>query len=80
MTYDRYRELMETEMCETGLTLTEEEIARGWHFCADWDGLLIGPGMGELAACQCPWVDPLTKKVTETQYNLTNLNLDDPPF
>lgn len=32
MTYDRYRELMETEMCETGLTLTEEEIARGWHF------------------------------------------------
>ena len=38
---------------ETGPHLTPEEIAAGWHFCIDWDGLLIGPGMGELESCHC---------------------------
>ena len=33
--------------------LTEQEIAEGWHFCWDWDGLLIGTGMGELDSCSC---------------------------
>lgn len=36
------------------LPLTEEEIKMGWHFCPDWDGLLVGPGMtGELESCLC---------------------------
>lgn len=29
------------------------EIVQGWHFCWDWDGLLVGPGMGELQTCTC---------------------------
>lgn len=35
------------------LELTEQEISEGWHFCYDFDGLLIGPGMGELNSCGC---------------------------
>jgi hypothetical protein len=33
--------------------LTPEEIAEGWHFCLEWDGLLVGPGMDELKYCNC---------------------------
>lgn len=33
--------------------LTDDEIEEGWHFCWDWDGLLIGPGMGEMERCTC---------------------------
>jgi hypothetical protein len=33
--------------------LTPEEIALGWHFCRDWDGLLVGPGTPELDSCHC---------------------------
>ena len=36
------------------VTLTEEEQNQGWHFCADWDYMLIGPGMHELYCCTCP--------------------------
>jgi len=36
--------------------LTEEEIAAGWHWCPDWDDLLIGPDPkwdGERELCHC---------------------------
>lgn len=33
--------------------LTNEETQQGWHFCWDWDFLLIGPGMREYEEC-CP--------------------------
>lgn len=33
--------------------LSPEELADGWHFCPDWDGLLVGPSMGELRCCVC---------------------------
>lgn len=46
--FDRYCSLMNDDSA-----LTEEEINCGWHFCADWDLLLIGPGMGEIASCDC---------------------------
>ena len=26
---------------------TPQEVAEGWHFCPEWDGLLVGPGMIE---------------------------------
>lgn len=51
MTEDRYNQLMSD--AEIAHCLTDEESAEGWHFCCDWDYLLIGPGMGELAACSC---------------------------
>jgi hypothetical protein len=49
MTEDRYQALMRDD----SLRLEPEEIREGWHFCLDWDGLLIGPGMPELECCVC---------------------------
>lgn len=40
-------------MLHDGLQLTEAEIAEGWHFCAEWDGLLVGPEMPEMESCLC---------------------------
>ena len=34
------------------ITLTEEE-QREWHFCYDWDGLLIHRDSGEFEVCVC---------------------------
>lgn len=33
--------------------LTEEEIMQGWHWCQDWDFMLLGPGMPEMSGCNC---------------------------
>ena len=35
------------------LVLNENDISRGWHFCPDWDDMVIGPGMPEMEACTC---------------------------
>lgn len=35
--------------------LTLEERADGWHFCPDWDFMLIGPTMPEWETCTCAW-------------------------
>lgn len=49
MTDKRYSELMHN----IDLTLTEEEIKEGWHFCQDWDGLLIHTSWKEYECCHC---------------------------
>lgn len=36
-----------------GRSLTESELAEGWHFCPDWDYLLVGPGSAEQDGCTC---------------------------
>lgn len=46
----RYQQIMASEENEP---LLPYEIAEGWHFCAEFDGLLVGPAMGELRACHC---------------------------
>ena len=34
--------------------LSEIEIQLGWHFCPEWDYMLVGPGMPtEQEACTC---------------------------
>ena len=57
-------------MKDDALSLTQEEIATGWHFCPEFDGLLIGPETPELDdVCLCrpenalPDNDPLIKKL-----------------
>ena len=45
----RYNELM----TNLELKLTEEEIKEGWHFCCEWDGLLIHPNDPEYECCSC---------------------------
>ena len=48
MNRDRYVEL------DNGKgELTLAEVAQGWHFCDEWDGLLVGPGMAEMECCGC---------------------------
>jgi len=49
MTEERYWELMD----DSYEKLAPEEIAKGWHFCEDWDFLLVGPDMEEAEACTC---------------------------
>lgn len=46
MTPGRYR-----VVDELGAGLTSEESAAGWHFCPDWDQMLVGPGMPEYEVC-----------------------------
>lgn len=36
-----------------GEGLTAAEWAAGWHWCSDWDFLLVGPGTPEADACTC---------------------------
>ena len=48
MTKDRYTALMRGDE-----SLTDAEMSQGWHFCWDWDGLLISPDMPEFNACIC---------------------------
>lgn len=46
---NRYTLLMRDEHSH----LSTEEIESGWHFCSEWDGLLIGPEMREFDYCSC---------------------------
>ena len=58
----RWRELMASD----DLNLTPYEIREGWHFCYEFDGLLVGPGMFELKACKCLTDDhPAYKSIVE---------------
>lgn len=46
------------------LKLTQAEIYDGWHFCHEFDGLLVGPEMGELRYCTClPKQHPARKTI-----------------
>lgn len=62
MTKQRYKQLTDTD----DYNLTADEIALGWHFCNEFDGLLVGPGMDELNYCSC-W--PKGHSVYETAPN-----------
>jgi hypothetical protein len=47
LTKKRWRELEKNP----DAYLTDAELAEGWHFCYDWNGMLIGPGMIEFDDC-----------------------------
>ena len=50
MDQERWIRLMESNE----MALTEGEAAMGWHWCGDWDGLLVGPSMPmEWECCTC---------------------------
>jgi hypothetical protein len=49
MNEQRYRELMGSPDAK----ITDEEWEEGWHYCPDWDFLLIGPETIESEACTC---------------------------
>lgn len=59
MDYKRYVKLNREEEP----VLTDEEVSQGWHFCYDWDYLLVGPGTAEIESCNCTF-DQLEPKVS----------------
>jgi len=59
MSPTRYRELLHSSMGiplplqMPPVDLAPREFRAGWHFCDDWDGLLIGPWDEEISFCHC---------------------------
>jgi len=49
MSAKRYSFLMENQ----SESLTLQEYEEGWHFCWDWDGLLIHKDDVEFSCCSC---------------------------
>jgi len=49
MTDARYKQLNDSDDYQ----LTPDEIALGWHWCNEFDGLLVGPECDELHFCSC---------------------------
>jgi hypothetical protein len=47
---DRERQI---ELDRSGEGLTKEEWDQGWHWCYEWDSMLVGPGMEEALSCSC---------------------------
>lgn len=67
MTNHRYREIM--NCCDA--RLTEPEIALDWHFCDEFDGLLVGPESFELHFCHCLPKDHPVYKTTPPMPDIT---------
>jgi hypothetical protein len=57
MTRERWLELMQPYAENDGINLTPEEIAAGYHWCEEWDGLLIHVDDDEFDCCTCSWMD-----------------------
>lgn len=55
MTKERYQALMAPD---SELSLTDEEVKEGYHFCWDWDGLLIHKDDPEAECCSCNLKQP----------------------
>lgn len=70
MTQERMKELE-----VTGGALTSEETEAGWHYCPDWDYMLIGPDDAECESCLC---DHEPKIVYQDYRNLAPIQ-DCPP-
>lgn len=41
------------ELDRSGQGLTEEEWNQGYHWCLEWDDMLVGPGQDEALFCGC---------------------------
>ena len=58
MTRERWLELMQPYAENDGINLTAEEVEAGWHWCEEWDGLLIHVDDDEfLCCCSCSWME-----------------------
>lgn len=66
MTDKRYDELM-TEDSSISCVLTEEELNEGWHWCLEWDDLLIHPNdTTEYSFCRCEGFEKFAEEVRRT--------------
>lgn len=81
MTRERWKQLMGDCVAGAGLQrLTLEEMESKWHFCDEWDGLLVGPEMEEFEFCSC-YRDKIGIEPPEarTKYRSTENSRSEPP-
>ena len=57
MTQERWDYLMRPFEGDESVMLTAEELANGWHWCDEWDGLLIHADDGEFIHCKCGFME-----------------------
>jgi len=48
--------------------LTPEEVEDGWHFCPDWDDMLIHVDDDEFQCCPCSWMDKFRTPERQAAY------------
>jgi hypothetical protein len=53
MVYNNMEHARYIEVIKAGAALTEAEVKEGWHFCPEWDFLLIHPDDPEAECCDC---------------------------
>jgi hypothetical protein len=63
MESERWNAVMNWSGQADEMRLTPAEMDAGWHFCYDWDELLVGPGMMELSCCHCEFDEPARSNV-----------------
>jgi hypothetical protein len=72
MTQERWLELMKPVGVNEDMMLTAEELADGWHWCDEWDSLLIHVDDREFEHCKCKFMDKFRtperiRKMTQEQ-------------
>ena len=56
MTQERWNYLMQPFDGDESVMLTAQELADGWHWCDEWDGLLIHADDREFDHCKCDFM------------------------
>jgi hypothetical protein len=63
MTQERFDFLMQPFDDEDFIVmLTAEELKNGWHWCDEWDGLLIHTDDVEFKHCKCEFMNKFRKE------------------
>jgi hypothetical protein len=63
MTQERFDFLMQPFDDEDFIVmLTAEELKNGWHWCDEWDGLLIHTDDIEFKHCKCEFMNKFRKE------------------
>jgi len=56
MTQERWNYLMQPFDGDESVMLTAQELDDGWHWCDEWDGLLIHADDREFDHCKCDFM------------------------
>ena len=64
MTQARFDFLMQPFEGDESVMLTAEELKDGWHWCDDWDSLLIHTDDVEFKQCKCDFMKKFRKDIT----------------
>lgn len=78
MTQERWDYLMQPFEGDESVMLTADELASGWHWCDEWDGLLIHADDGEFIHCKCGFMEKFrTPERMEKMKQKTLESIDD---